>query len=63
MTSMEHNQEMQNIKMWLHCGAITYEQAKKMAQPHLEAMNEKAKEIARRLGCKPKKFSFAAIMR
>lgn len=63
MTSMEHKQEMDNIKMWLHSGAISYEQAQKMAKPHLDAMNEKSKEIAKRCGVKPKYISFSAFMR
>ena len=47
MTGLEHKQEMDNIKMWLHSGAISYEQAQRMAKPHIDAMNEKSKEIAK----------------
>ena len=63
MTSLEHKQEMDNIKMWLHTGAISYNRAAEMAKPHLDAMNEKAKEIAKRCGVKPKIISFSAYMR
>ena len=63
MTALEHTQEMRNIKMWLHVGAISYEQARRMAKPHIEAMNDKAKEIAHRLGCKPRLINFASFMR
>ena len=63
MTAMEHKQEMDNIKMWLLSGAINYEQAEKMAAPHLQAMNEKAAELAKKYGVKPKKISFSAFMR
>ena len=63
MTSKEHKQEMDNIKMWLHTGAITYDRAKEMAKPHLDAMNEKSKEIAKKYGCKPKLITFASFMR
>ncbi len=60
---MEHRQELENIKMWLHSGAISYDQAERMAKPHLDAMNEKSKEIAKRCGVKPKLFNFASFMR
>lgn len=63
MTSLEHKQEMDNIKMWLHTGAISYDRARKMAKPHLDAMNEKAKEIAKRLGAKPRLINFSSFMR
>ncbi len=63
MTSLEHKQEMDNIKMWLHTGAISYQKAEEMAKPHLDAMNEKAKEIAKKCGVKPKLFNFASFMR
>lgn len=63
MTALEHKQEMDNIKMWLHTGAISYEKAQRMAKPHLDAMNEKAKEIAKRLGCKPRLINFSSFMR
>lgn len=60
---MEHRQELENIKMWLHSGAISYDQAERMAKPHLDALNEKSKEIAKRCGVKPKLFNFASFMR
>lgn len=63
MTSLEHKQEMDNIKMWLHTGAISYDRAREMAKPHLDAMNEKAKEIAKRLGVKPRLMNFSSFMR
>ena len=63
MTCLEHKQEMDNIKMWLHTGAISYDRAREMAKPHLEAMNEKAKEIAKRLGVKPRLINFSSFMR
>lgn len=63
MTALEHKQEMDNIKLWLYSGAISYDQAKRMAKPHLDAMNEKSKEIAKRCGVKPKLITFTAFMR
>jgi abortive infection bacteriophage resistance protein len=61
--TMKHTEEMQNIKMWLITGAITYDKAKEMAAPHLEAMNQKAQEIAKKYGIKPRVITFAAFMR
>jgi ribosomal protein S11 len=61
--TMKHTEEMKNIKMWLMSGAITYDKAKEMAAPHLAAMNEKAQEIAKKYGLKPRPITFAAFMR
>ena len=55
--------ELQNIKAWLCQGAITYDKAKEMAKPHIEALNERAKEIAVKRGIRPRKVTFAAFMR
>jgi ribosomal protein S11 len=61
--TMRHTEEMRNIKMWLMTGAITYDKAKEMSAPHLEAMNQKAREIAKKHGLKPKLITFAGFMR
>lgn len=63
MTAMEHKQEMDNIKMWLHTGAISYEQAERMAEPHLKAMNEKSAELAKKYGVRARKITFSAFIR
>jgi len=55
--------ELQNIKAWLCQGAITYDKAKEMAKPHIEALNGKAREIAKRRGVRPRRVTFAAFMR
>ncbi|MCQ2589271.1 MAG: hypothetical protein MJ179_02500 [Treponema sp.] len=60
---MELRQELENIKGWLHQGAISYEQAEKMAKPIIKALNEKSIEIAKKCGVRPKKFNFASLMR
>jgi ribosomal protein S11 len=61
--TMKHTEEMRTIKMWLMTGAISYDKAKEMAEPHLAAMNEKAREIAKKYGLKPRLITFAAFMR
>ena len=63
MENFEHRQEIENIKMWLHIGAISYVEAERMAKPHIEAMNQKSREIAKKCGIKPKLFNFASLMR
>ena len=35
-------------------GAIDYDKAKAMARPHIEAINDKSKEIAKEHGLKPR---------
>jgi ribosomal protein S11 len=62
-TLMEHTDELKNIKMWLHLGAITYDKAKEMAEPHIAAFNTKAAEIAKKHGTKPRQITFASFMR
>ena len=54
---------LKNIKMWLCQGAISYEKAKEMAEPHIAAFNSKAAEIAKKHGVKPRKIDFASFMR
>jgi ribosomal protein S11 len=61
--AMKHTEAMNNIKMWLLNGAISYDKAKEMAVPHLAAMNEKAQEIAKKYGVKPRVITFAGFMR
>jgi hypothetical protein len=59
----EHTNELYTIKMWVCQGAITYDRAKQMAEPHIHALNEKAREIAKKYGLKPRLITFAAFMR
>lgn len=42
---------------------ITRAEAEKALQPYVEAFNNKSREIAKRLGLKPKLFNFSAFMR
>jgi hypothetical protein len=53
-----HIQELQNIDLWVKMGAIDYDKAKKMAQPHIDAINEKAAKIAKKHGVKARKVYF-----
>jgi hypothetical protein len=58
-----HIQELRNIDMWVKIGAIEYDKAKKMAEPHIEAINEKSIEIAKRYGVKPRLVGFHNFVR
>jgi hypothetical protein len=60
---MEHTNELRNIEMWMKQGAITYDKAKEMAKPHIDALNTKARGIAKKYGIKPRIITFASFMR
>lgn len=60
---MEHKHELDNIKLWLSCGAISYEKAKELAKPHIDAMNKRFAEIAKKHGVKAKSITFASFFR
>jgi hypothetical protein len=60
---MIHINELQNIDYWLKTGAIDYDKAKKMAQPHIAAINEKSREIAKKHGVKPRLVGFHNFVR
>lgn len=51
------------IRHKMNSGAITYEEAQKEAQPVIDAMNKRAKELSDEYGMKYKPFSFKALMR
>jgi hypothetical protein len=42
---------------------ISYDEAKTLALPHIQKMEESAEKVARRFGKKPPKFSFTSLMR
>jgi hypothetical protein len=58
-----HIQELQNIDLWVKMGAIDYNKAKKMAQPHIDAINEKIAEIAKKHGVKARLVAFHNFVR
>lgn len=60
---MKHTEEMMTIRMWLHLGAITYDRAKELAKPHLDAMNARSREIAKKCGARYRPMSFSSFMR
>lgn len=52
-----------SIKAKMLSGEITYEEAKKEAQPTIDLMNKRVKEIADEYGVKPKLLTFVNLMR
>jgi hypothetical protein len=63
MDNKERIQELNNIKMWLRLGSISYDKAKEMSQPHIDALNKRSAEIAKKHHTIPKKITFTAFMR
>jgi hypothetical protein len=53
-----HIQELRNIDLWVKTGAIDFDKAKKMAQPHIDAINKKSAEIAMKHGVRARKVYF-----
>ena len=58
-----HIQELQNIDYWLKIGAIDYDKAKEMAKPHIDAINQKSREIAKKYNAKPRLVGFHNFIR
>jgi hypothetical protein len=60
---MEPMNKLNDIGMWLKMGAISLADAKKMAEPYLDALNQKAREIANRHGKKIRRITFNNVIR
>ena len=58
-----YRNQIQEIKMNLALGLITYEQAKEQAKPIIDEMNEKGKAIANKYNQKFRPFTFTGLMR
>jgi hypothetical protein len=56
-------QKLDEIKVLLKTGQISYEEAKKQAKPYLDKMNEKIIRISKEMGFSSKTISFAGFMR
>ena len=60
---MNYKKILKEIKYKMQIGVITYYQAKEEAQPIIDEMNIKGKEIAKKYGQRFKPFTFSSIMR
>ena len=61
--NLTHVQELANIDLWVKIGAIDYDTAKKMAKPHIDAINEKLRKITKKHGVKLRKAGFHNFVR
>ena len=61
--NMTHINELRNIDYWVKTSAIDFDRAKEMAKPHIDAINEKSREIAKRHGVKPRLVGFHNFVR
>ena len=60
---MNYRAKIDEIKYLLYTRQITYYQAKEKAQPIIDEMNIKGKEIAKKYNQRFKPFTFSYLMR
>lgn len=63
MSGADYRNILETIKIKMLHGYLTYDEAKAEAEPIIEEMNQKAKDIALRHRRKHKKFTFSSLMR
>lgn len=63
MTGENYRNLLNNIRLQMIHGVITYDEAKVKAQPIIDEMNKKGLEIAKKHGMRFKKFTFTNLMR
>ncbi len=63
MINMNYRNKINEIKIKLITGKIDYYKAKEEAQPIIDEMNLKGKEIAKKYNQKYKPFTFSSLMR
>jgi len=61
--NLTHIQELVNIDLWVKMGAIDFDKAREMAKPHIDAINQKSREIARKHGVRPRLVRFHNFVR
>lgn len=59
----QNREQIEAIKGQLSRGFITYDEAKRQAEPIITKINDKAREIAKKYGMRAKLVSFNEIMR
>lgn len=59
----QNREKIEAIKAQLSLGQISYAEAKEQAAPIVNAINLKAKELAKKYGMRPHLVDFAALMR
>lgn len=59
----QNRQDIEEIKIALACGFISYEEARVEAKPILDKINKKGREIAKKYGKKYYPITFIEVMR
>lgn len=63
MTGQDYQNKLNLIKAKMMRGDLTYDEAKKEAQPIIDEMNKIGREIAAKYGRRHSNFTFAYLMR
>ena len=63
MINLKYKIKLDEINFLLIKGYISYEEAKQKAQPIIDEMNSKGKEIAKKYNQRFKPFTFSYLMR
>ena len=59
----QNRQDIEEIKIALACGFISYDEAKMEAKPILDKINKKGKEIAKKYGKNFHPITFTEVIR
>lgn len=63
MNGQEYRNKINEIRSQMLSGVLTYDEAKAVAQPIIDEMNELGRKIAAKYGKKHTNFTFATLMR
>ncbi len=63
MANIDYRMKLDEIKFLFMTGQMTYYQAKEKAQPIIDEMNIKGKEISKKYNQRFKPFTFSYLMR
>lgn len=58
-----NRESIARIRSALNMGQITFDEARKMAEPIVASINERSREIAKKYGAKPQLVDFHSLMR
>lgn len=63
MTAQELKDKIDEIRLAMFRGILSYDEARAKAEPIIDEMNRRGREIAKKYGKSFRPFSFAALMR
>lgn len=61
--ALKNREKLYGIRDQLNTGQISYSEALKLAQPTIDSINKKSREIAKKYGIRPQLVDFHSIMR